>query len=257
MKSNITKALFLGCVIVLGFVSFSVAEESPADLRKDIEELKQNQQLIIKELQAIKSLLSSLPMRPQEVDIRGMEIDLSGKPVIGKSASHLVMIEFSDYQCPFCGQYARETFPKIKELYVNTNKMDYAMIDMPLPIHNLASKAAEAVHCGEDQGKFWEMHEQMMVKQDMLDKLSSYATNLSLSLPQYEECLNSGKHAKRVAAEVEMAAKFGITAVPGFILAARDPQNPSKAKGIIALRGAMPLEMFQKEIDQALANMPK
>jgi len=257
MRLKFTKALFPVCVMALGFVSFSVAQESPADLRKDIEELKQNQQVIIKELQAIKSLLSSLPMRPQEVDIRGMEIDLSGKPVIGKSASHLVMIEFSDYQCPFCGQYARETFPKIKELYVDSNKMDYAIVDVPLPSHQLAPKAAEAAHCAEDQGKFWEMHDQLMAKQDSLDKLSSYAATLNLDLPKYEECLNTNKYAKKITAEIEMAAKLGINGVPGFILAAKDPLNPSKAKGILALRGAMPLEMFQKEIDQALADLKK
>ena len=131
-------------------------------------------------------LLSSLPTRPQEVDIHGMEIDLLGKPVIGKGTSNLVMIEFSDYQCPYCGQYARETFPKIRELYVNANKMDYVMADMPLPIHKLAPKAAEAVHCAEDQGKLWEMHEQMMAKQDMLDRPSFYAANLNLSLPEFE-----------------------------------------------------------------------
>jgi hypothetical protein len=78
-------------------------------------------------------------------------------------------------------------------------------------IHNLASKAAEAVHCGEDQGKFWEMHEQLMAKQDMLDKPSFYAANLSLSLPKFEECLNSGKHAGEIKADFEMAAKLGMT----------------------------------------------
>jgi predicted DsbA family dithiol-disulfide isomerase len=87
--------------------------------------------------------------------------------------------------------------------------------------------------------------------------ISFYAANLSLSLPEYGECLNSGKHAGEIRADIEMTAKLGMMAVPGFIPAARDPQNPSKAKGIIALRGAMPLNMFQKEIDQALADMSK
>jgi protein-disulfide isomerase len=257
MGLNLKKAPLASSIMILGFAVFGITQELPSDLRKDIEELKQNQQMIIKELQAIRSLLSSLPMRPAEVDIRGMEIDLLGKPVIGKGSSNLVMIEFSDYQCPYCGQYARETFPKIRELYVNGNKMDYVMVDMPLPSHKLAPKAAEAVRRADEQGKFWEMHEQLMAKQDMLDKPSFYAANLNLSLPKFEECLNSGKYAGKIKSDIEMAGKLGMKAVPGFILAARDPQNPSKAKGIIALRGAMPLEMFQKEIDQALACISK
>jgi protein-disulfide isomerase len=196
-------------------------------------------------------------MHPPKVDVPGMEINLSGKPVIGKGASNLVMIEFSDYQCPYWGQYARETFPKIKELYVDSNKIDYATIDMPLPMHKLAAKAAEAVHCAEDQGKLWEMHNQLMAKQDMLDNLSSYAASLKLDLPEHWECLNTNKYARKITAEIEIATKPGINGVPGFIIAQRDPRNPSKAKGISTIRGAMPLQIFQKEIDQALANMPK
>jgi protein-disulfide isomerase len=128
---------------------------------------------------------------------------------------------------------------------------------VPLPIHKQAPKAAEAAHCAEDQGKFWEMHGRLMAKQDMLDKLSSYAASLNLDLPKYEECLNTNKYAKKIIAEVDMATKLGIAGVPGFIIAKRDPLNPLKAKGISAIRGAMPLQMFQKEIDQAIANMLK
>jgi protein-disulfide isomerase len=254
MTKYLTKKAFEFGMMLIGFVAFGMAQQSSADLKKDIEELKQNQQLILKELKEIKDIL---PKRPPEINVRDMEIDLNGTPIIGKGFTGLVMIEFSDYQCPFCGRYARETFPKIKELYVDNKKIDYAIVDAPIPDHKQAPKAAEAAHCAEDQGKFWEIHDQLMAKQEQLDKLSSYATTLNLDLPKYEECLNTNKYAKKVSAEVEMAAKLGINGVPGFILAKRDPANPSKAKGISAIRGAMPLEMFQKELDQAIASILK
>jgi protein-disulfide isomerase len=257
MTGYLTKKAFEFGMMLIGFAAFGMAQQSSSDMKKDIEDLKQSQQLILKELQAIKGLLASLPTRPPEINVRGLDIDLAGKTVIGKNATNLVMIEFSDYQCPFCGRYAKETFPKIRELYVDSNKMDYVFVDVPLPIHKQAPKAAEAAHCAEDQGKFWEMHNQLMSKQDALDNLSSYAAFLNLDLPKYEDCLKTNKYAPRVSSEIAMAAKLGMTGVPGFILAARDPQNPLKAKGLSAIRGAMPLQMFQKEIDQALANMPK
>ena len=255
-KSFAMKGFILGTML-LGFIAISHAQESLSDMRRDLDDLKQSQQIIIKELQSIKAFLSTLPVRPPGIDVRGMEIDLRGKPLIGRSKTNLLMIEISDYQCSYCGRYARETYPEIKKLYVDGNNMDYAVFDLPLPSHNQALKAAQASHCAEDQGKFWEMHTQLMAKQDMLDNLSSYAVSLNLDLPKFQECLSSNKHSNEIAMDVATASRLGITGVPGFVLAARDPQNPSKVKGIRAIRGAVPLSTFRMEIDQALKNLPK
>jgi len=258
MKGKAVMKIYVTGMIILGFVVFCNAQEIAPDLKKDIEDLKQNQQIIIKELQSIKAILSTRPTPPPEINVRGMEIDLKGIPGISKSTAKLVMIEFTDYQCPYCGSYSRETFPQIKKLYVDSGIIDYYAFDLPLPGHQFASKAAEASHCAEEQGKYWEMHSQLMANQASLDKLSSYAAALNLDISKYEECLNSSKYSKSIAGDLAVAGKLGITSVPGFILAARDPKNPAIVKGISVVRGgAMPFIVFQKEIDQALANLAK
>lgn len=243
------------CMMIFGFLTMGAAQDKLSSLEKDIENIKQNQKIILEELKAIKTILSRLPLPPPQIDVRGIEIDIAGKPVIGKSVTNLVMIEFTDYQCQFCGRYSRETFPEIKKEYVDSGRIDYVIIDFPLPSHPLATKAAEATHCAEDQGKFWDMHHQMMADQNSLSNLLTYANALNLDLAIYEECLSSNRHADKIADDIELAKKMGITGVPGFILASRDPERLSIVKGISVMRGAMPLASFQREIDQALKNL--
>jgi protein-disulfide isomerase len=141
--------------------------------------------------------------------------------------------------------------------YVDSGKIRYTVLDAPLPIHKLAAKAAEASHCAEEQGKFWEMHDQMMANQKALNDLSSYATSLNLDVPRFEECLKTDKYADQVNKDKAVASQLNISGVPGFVLALSDPQKPSKVKGISFIMGAQPFSVFQKEIDQALADLSK
>ena len=143
-----------------------------------------------------------------------------------------------------------------QEIYAHTNidkgKIRYTTIDQPLPIHPEAAKAAEASHCAEDQGKFWEIHEEMMAKQDNMKDLSSYAKTLALNIGQFEDCLNSGKYRDTVRKDIELANKLGVNGVPGFIIGTVDKNDPRKVTGISMIRGAMPFGNFQQEIDLAL-----
>jgi protein-disulfide isomerase len=226
-------------------------------MKKEIEDLKKGQESIRKELQEIKGMLLAMGAPPPEKDIRGIEFEIAGYPVKGSKTAKLVMVDFTDYQCQYCSRYARETFPKIIQQYVDSGKMRYVIIDLPLPSHPLAPKAAEASHCAGDQDKFWEMHDQLMAKQEALDNLPSYATALNLDINRFEECLKTNKYAGEVRKSNTLAIKLDIRAVPGFVLAANDPKNPLKLKTIASIRGAAPLENFQGEIDKALANLPK
>ncbi len=244
-------------MMICGFLSLGLAQDHPSTLETDVDHIKATQQTILEELKAIKTLLSRLPAAPPEIEIRGKLFNLSGKPLIGAKSSKLVMIEVSDYQCSFCGRYSRETFPELKKQYIDTGMIEYAVIDLPLPIHPLAPKAAEAAHCAEDQGKFWEMHHQLMSNQQSLDKLASFAEVLNLDKARYEGCLNGGLYAGRVAQDVERMQKIGINGVPAFILAAKDPTNPLSVKGISIIRGAAPMAHFQGEISKALAEVSK
>jgi len=253
-------------ILVLFAVCFVFAQTNESDLRRELDEIKQNQREMQKDLTEIKALLSKLtsqipaqkpsqkpaPQQPPQIDVEGIEFNIGDNPVLGSESSKLIVVEFTDYQCPFCGRYTRETFQEVRKQYVDKGQIRYAVIDQPLPIHPEAPKAAEASHCAEEQGKFWEMHEALMANQDLLKDLSSYAKALKLNIRQFEDCLNMNKYRDAVNNDMELAKELGVTGVPGFIIGIVDETDPRKVKGISMIRGAMPIVAFQQEIDAAL-----
>jgi protein-disulfide isomerase len=239
------------------------AQESASDVGEVLDELQKNQQEMRLELQEIKSLLSKLaaqqlqpkpaPQQPPQMNVKGVEFDIGNNPILGRESANLIMVEFSDYQCPFCGRYSRETFPEIKKQYIDSGAIRYVVIDQPLPIHPDAPKAAEAAHCANDQGKFVEMHDGMMAKQEALKDLSSYAKALNLNIGEFESCLNAGKYRDAVSGNMALAKELGMNGVPGFIIGTLDAKDSGKVTGISTVRGAVPLGNFQKEIEAAIS----
>lgn len=137
---------------------------------------------------------------------------------------------------------------------MSTGKIRYALLDLPLEsIHKMAFKAAEATHCAEDQGKFWEMHTRLFENQTSLEPWNAHADAIGLDLDTFQQCMTVSKHAATIRKDMAEAQKAGITGTPAFLLAITDPKNPSRVKGLSLLRGAQPFEKFKAEIDQALA----
>jgi protein-disulfide isomerase len=258
MRQMIKSTLLICFVFLLNFNLF--AQENLSDIKASLEEVQKNQQEMRLEMQEIKSLLSKIatqqlqpkPQQPPQVNVKGVEFDIGDNPVLGNESANLIVVEFTDYQCPFCGRYSRETFPEIKKQYVDTGSIRYVVIDQPLPIHPDAPKAAEAAHCANDQGKYWEIHELMMAKQDDLKDLSSYATTLNLNIGEFENCLNTGKYKDAVSKNMARAKELGISGVPGFIIGTVDAKDSRKVTGISMIRGAVPLGNFQQELNSAL-----
>ena len=237
------------------------AQENASDVRGVLEELQKNQQEMRLEMQEIKALLSKIAapqlqqkpasQQPPQLNVKGVEFEIGDNPILGNESANLIIVEFSDYQCPFCGRYSRETFPEIKKQYIDNGAIRYVVIDQPLPIHPDAPKAAEAAHCANDQGKFREMHEAMMANQDNLKDLSSYAKTLNLNIGEFDNCLDTGKYRDAVSKNMALAKDLGISGVPGFIIGAVGADS-RKVTGISLIRGAVPLAGFQKEIETAI-----
>ena len=121
-------------------------------------------------------------------------------------------------------------------------------------MHQFAIKAAEASHCAQEQGKFWEMHDSMMADQNTLDALDSHAESIHLDIAQFNTCLNTDRYADSVRQDIAKAGELGINGTPSFVLARTDPEDPSRVKGLGLLRGAQPFSNFKQAIDQALAD---
>ena len=145
--------------------------------------------------------------------------------------------------------------PQITKEYVDTGKVRLALIDLPLEsIHKLAFKAAEATHCAEEQGQFWEMHDRLFANQKALEPWSGHAEALGLDVAAFDACLESDKYADSVRKDMTLARKAGATGTPSFVLARTDPNDATKVTGITFMRGAQGFNAFKSAIDEALAD---
>ena len=165
----------------------------------------------------------------------------------------LILIEFADYQCPFCGRHFRETEPQIERDYVKTGKVKYVFWDFPLKSHNDAFKAAESARCARDQGKYWEMHDRLFANQQSLGlhDLSQHARALGLDLQSFQLCLDNGKHAAEIRKDMDEAIKVGVKVTPTFFLGLAEPGNP-KVKTQKTIVGAKSYTDFKEAIDTLL-----
>jgi protein-disulfide isomerase len=215
---------------------------------------KEQGDAILKELREIKQLLAkpqqqapAAPQIPQNLTVKGNMIN-----VLGKSDAPLTMVEFTDYQCPFCGRFEATTFPEIKKNYIDTGKMRLIVRDLPLEgLHPFAMKAAQAAHCASDQGKFWEMKDLLFKNQKKLDadSLTGYATkNLGLDADSFRKCMADGQHLKEIGAEARYAQSLGITGTPTFIVG-KTAGDSVEGRVII---GAVPYDKFAAIINEAL-----
>ena len=173
--------------------------------------------------------------------------DADDDAFLGKKNAPVTLIEFTDYQCPFCSRHATQTSPQIIKEYVDTGKVKYVLRDFPLGFHSNAQKAAEATECADDQGKFWEMHDKLFENTQALDvaSLKSYASALGLNSSKFDDCLDSGKYEQEVKDDMADGQASGITGTPGFVILDK------KGKGT-KLSGAQPFAKFKEALDAAL-----
>jgi protein-disulfide isomerase len=170
-----------------------------------------------------------------------MQVDVGDGPARGPETAPVTIVEFSDFQCPFCSRVV-PTIKKIHETY--GDKVRIVFRDLPLPqLHPNAIKAAEAAQCANEQGKFWDMHDKLFANQGALGvpELKKYAAELGLKSDVFDQCLDSGKAEANWKKDSEDAQKYGLTGTPGFFVNGR------------MIGGAQPYETFAQMIDEELA----
>jgi protein-disulfide isomerase len=235
--------------------SLAPAAAQSQDLRAEIEALKDGQEVIAKDVAAIKEMLEAMqPQKPKPFE--PMDITLSGSPFQGNLDAKVTLVEFTDYQCPFCKRHKTGTMPEILKNYVETGKVKYYLREFPLiSIHPRAAKASEAALCGGDQGKYWELHEALFSDQKKMSDADfiAHAASTGLDVEAFKACLSGGKHASKVKADLDEGMKAGVRGTPSFVLGLTDPNNDEKFRATQFIRGAQPYAAFQKAIDELLA----
>lgn len=246
--------------VLIGIGMPTVWAESGEDvsaLKSEIEALKQGQKSIQKDLKDIKTLLKALATRNVRAQqpFKPSDITIDGSPVIGQADAPVTIVEFTDYQCPFCRRHASGTFAQIKKDYVETGKVRYVVRQFPLKaIHPKAMKASEASLCAGDQGKYWDMHNRIFhdTKTFNQEEWVRHAEALGLDMGSFKDCLESGKKVSQVEQDLKEGRALGVRGTPGFFIGRTDPDNPNKFKATEFMRGAFPYPRFQKVIEKLL-----
>lgn len=180
-----------------------------------------------------------------------VEVSADDDPFLGPVNAKVVIIEFSDFQCPFCRSFWRETLSQVKKEYIDSGKsVKFVYRDFPLSFHPMAQKYAESAQCARDQNKFWPMHDKIFEEQEKfgggtvsaygIQDIKNWALEIGLNGQTFNQCLDSGKYASEVKKDFDDGVAAGVGGTPTFFI---------NGKSLI---GSQPFESFKTIIDQEL-----
>lgn len=188
-----------------------------------------------------------------------VKVSIAGDPVLGDKNAKLTLVEFSDYECPFCKKSFTELLPDLKKNYIDTGKVRLIYKDLPLPFHQNAVKEAEAAQCAKDQGgdiAYFKYHDQIFTKTSgggtgiTLAQLPTLAKEIGLNVAQFQKCLDSGKFKAEVDKDLAEAQKVGANGTPTWFLGKTVPGDYVEG---ITIVGAQPFSAFKTAIDAQLS----
>ena len=178
-----------------------------------------------------------------------VSVSTDDDPVQGDANAKVTIIEFSDFQCPFCERFYTQSLKQIEDNYVKTGKVKFVYRDFPLDsIHPNAVPAALAAGCANEQGKFWEYHNKLFENQGSLGDASykQWAADLGLNTAQFNKCYDDKKYLTEVQKDFQDGATGGVSGTPSFFIG-------SDAKGYQLVVGAQPYSTIKQVIDAELA----
>lgn len=251
------------CMVVLAQLVLGTgvsAQPTSADMQsvqREIDALRAAQAAMREELQEIKALLqkqgSPAPAAGTAPAV-GTELSLRVAQIKGASQASVVVVEFSDFQCPFCARHATSTYREIVREYVDTGKVRYAFMHFPIEsLHPRAFREHVAAACAADQGRFWEMHGRLFATQRTpgVDALGSHATAIGLDAARFRSCLASERRAADVRGAMSIGSALGITGTPTFLIGIMERDDKFRTMTVIA--GAKPYPVFRDAIETVLS----
>ena len=212
---------------------------------------------ILEELKAIHQLLSQQTAKAAAAPALApvnekVQMKLaSGWYAMGREDAPVTLVEFTDYQCPFCLKYHAETFAELKKTYIDTGKVRFISRDMPLDFHPYAEKAAEAARCAGEQNKFWELRETMITNSTDLspESILKYAQSNGLDMASFRACADTSKFKNEIQKDIADAGTLGISGTPSFVIGKTDKNEIAGVRIV----GAVPLNVFEAAIKDAMA----
>ena len=249
VKKSTFNGLLIGIIILVGITAF-FAGSYTSNLNSNQISVEDLDEAIAK--LELKLLQNQLPTKQAAEPVK---ISVDDDPIMGDSDAPITIVEFSDFQCPFCARFHTQTLPSILEEYIEQGKVKLVFRDFPIQsIHPNALPASVAAECANDQNKFREMHDALFEKQSEWNKLettealslfSKYASEMQLDQESFDSCLTSGKHIPEIQNDLNDGRDYGVTGTPGFFVG-------NDQIGFVELKGAQPFESFKKVIDAQL-----
>ncbi len=246
---RIASCAILACLAWLALEATSPAQEERLNrIENELAQIKED-------VTAIRKMLTDA-IQGQQGE---REVGIGDGAVRGDPKAKVTMIEFADFQCPYCARFFAETLPLIDKEFIQTGKVRYVMREYPLiNLHPYAYKAAEAAGCAGEQGKYWQMHDKLFQNQKNLEvtNLKEYAKSIGLDGQAFNQCLDGGKQAAKVQKDVREAQSLKVNGTPGFFLGLTTSGNTIKGTYI---EGAQPIELYRQLINSLLvqADQPK
>lgn len=256
------KGAAAGIAIVVGLAPQRVTGQDLSDLHavlRRVEMLEATQLRMLRELESISMQLAERRMAAPAAPLRGTPPlpvvpsalqSIADAAVKGSPDAAVVLIEYADFQCPYCGQFARQILPEIEQRYVSTGKLRVVFKHMPLQeIHPQAVMAAETAECARQQGKFWPVHDALFADQ-RLDEASlvEKARTNGISIQPFSECVR-GNGGVRVKQDLAAARALGLAVTPTFLIG-RDVGGAVKVEQM--LTGVRSVDIFASAIEAML-----
>lgn len=252
-KSSFILALVMALTLI--FSAQGVFADENGDLKNEIEALKKGQSQMQKDLAEIKKLIKAIPSRPARkarAPFKPQDLTVEGAPFLGSADAPVTIVEFTDYQCPFCKRHTKNTMGKLVKEYVDSGKVKYILREFPLvSIHPQAHKLSQAALCAGDQGKYWEMHDRFFdVRKASPKTIDADAEALGLDMATFKECYDSEKYKKTVDKDIADGSKMGVRGTPSFFFG--KTEGATKIRATAMLRGAQGFPQFKVEIEKLL-----
>ncbi|MDB6057977.1 MAG: protein-disulfide isomerase DsbG-like protein [Verrucomicrobiales bacterium] len=245
----------LVCATCAGMAIADKPKSAPVkSVREQIDDLRKGQEQIVKQLEEIQTLLKQKSTADAKPAPSFLSINVHGEPFRGNAQARVAILQYSDFDCAYCAEYATNILPKITTYYVATGKVKLFFRDLPLPEHPNATFKAKLARCAGEQGKFWEMHDYLFAHQHPMNEadLPNVAQASGVDLNKLAACFGANKYDVAIQRSVASAERLHVDGTPAFLIGTLS-EDGSFLKAPQVTLGAQSYEFFQNKLDELLA----
>jgi len=219
------------------------------EILTQLSEIKAEVSVNKKEISALKESLEKIGQTAPGTHFTSLSI--ASLSALGDKSASIGIVEFTDFQYPYCVRHFKKTLPQLKTAYIDAGKVQYFSRQFPLSFHKQARLAGAAALCSEEQNSFWGMHEKLFENsRNLTDELiNSLAEGLSLDKPRFNNCLNNSEIDKQIDQDILLGQKLGVKGTPKFFIGRIDGEQ---LVDLVPLSGAQPYSAFQRVIESFL-----